>query len=366
MRYDLDGSLDTSFDGDGFVTTAIGGGSDLANAIVVQPNDEIVVAGHSDNLTNFDIAVGRYKINGSLDATFGTGGIVTTPLLSGDDRGAGVALEADGRIVVVGYTDDADRDHALVRYEKDGSLACGQISLHPTGNGSINTFTIVSGCAPDNWDCVNDQPGNAGSGPAVANDGLTSYLEDGDGDTNREMFALDDGTVPLGATIVELEIRAQVGNPGAPSPTLGLSYQRIGWDGAPVDSSPFGVGVTCCSESVTWTVSGISWSTAELDALEIGLVHVSGGQLQVSYALGRRPGLSSRKLPKLVERLSVKAPAASPVLSLVHDAPGSAWVRAGSLSLARLPTKALPTVRIHSIAISGRSLRSQNTLEVSE
>ena len=281
VRYAADGSLDTSFDGDGFVTTAIGSGSDWANAIVVQPDDRIVVAGHSHNGTDFDIAVGRYNRDGSLHTAFDTDGIVTTPLLSGDDRGGGVAIEADGRIVVVGYTDDLDRDHALVRYERDGSLACGQISLHPTGNGSINTFSIVSGCA-DNWDCVNDQPLNAGSGPAVANDGLTTYLQDASGLTNREMFTLDDGTVPLGATITKLEIRAQVGTGGGPPPSVGLSYRRIGWDGAPVDGPSIGFASACCTFAISWTVSGISWSAAELDALEVGLVHVSGGQLEVS------------------------------------------------------------------------------------
>ena len=49
-----------------------------------------------------------------------------------------------------------------------GSLSCGQSSLHPTGLGSWNTFSFSAGCVSGNWDCVNDQPANAGVGPAVA------------------------------------------------------------------------------------------------------------------------------------------------------------------------------------------------------
>jgi uncharacterized delta-60 repeat protein len=62
VRYNPDGSLDTSFDGDGKVLTAIGAGSDSAKAIAIQLDGRIVVAGSSANSLAFDVALVRDKI----------------------------------------------------------------------------------------------------------------------------------------------------------------------------------------------------------------------------------------------------------------------------------------------------------------
>ncbi|MHC5045764.1 MAG: hypothetical protein ACYTGY_04275, partial [Planctomycetota bacterium] len=68
-------------------------------------------------------------------------------------------------------------------------------------------------------------------------DGNTTYLADSKPNTNREMFALDDGLIPSGATVNTIEIIAQLGKSGQP-PTASLSYQRIGTDGSPIDTAP--------------------------------------------------------------------------------------------------------------------------------
>ena len=68
-----------------------------------------------------DFVVTRYNADGTLDSTFGTGGVVVTDLrgTGGHDHARGIAIDAQGRIVVAG---DSDQDFAAVRYLSDGSL----------------------------------------------------------------------------------------------------------------------------------------------------------------------------------------------------------------------------------------------------
>ena len=104
MRYNADGTLDTSFDSDGIVTTDFGPGDDRAFSVVVQPDGKILVAGDSDNGSNIDFALVRYNADGSLDTSFDGNGRLITDFGSGDDRGYSVALQPDGKIVVAGRT----------------------------------------------------------------------------------------------------------------------------------------------------------------------------------------------------------------------------------------------------------------------
>ena len=125
-RYGADGSLDPTFGGDGKVTTEFGSyTSDTAYAVALQPDGKIVVAGTSNARAGheFDFALARYDVDGSLDASFGSGGLVVTDFAGGDEVARAVALQPDGRIVVAGYrTTGSDSDFALARYNVDGTL----------------------------------------------------------------------------------------------------------------------------------------------------------------------------------------------------------------------------------------------------
>src|SRR5262249_36138288 len=95
-RYNRDGSLDTGFGVGGKVNNLIRGG-DRAGAVVVQPDNRIVVAG-----TDFEMfAVLRYNANGSPDVSFGGGGAVTTEA-SFSSAATAIALQSDGKIVAAG------------------------------------------------------------------------------------------------------------------------------------------------------------------------------------------------------------------------------------------------------------------------
>jgi uncharacterized delta-60 repeat protein len=117
------GSLDPSFSGDGKVVTPFPNGRDNAEDVAVQADGKVVVAGSSGS----DFALARYNTDGSLDATFGTGGRVHTnfPL----DRGgfaSALVIQPDGKIVLAGEATDATQSFssgfALARYNSDGSL----------------------------------------------------------------------------------------------------------------------------------------------------------------------------------------------------------------------------------------------------
>ncbi len=119
VRYNNDGSLDSTFDTDGFVTTDLGS-YDYGYALTIQGDGKIVVAGYSGS-DNVDFTVVRYNNDGSLDTTFDMDGFVTTDLGS-NDYGRALAIQDDGKIVVAGYSGTDNVDFALVRDNNDGSL----------------------------------------------------------------------------------------------------------------------------------------------------------------------------------------------------------------------------------------------------
>lgn len=121
-----DGSLDTSFGIGGIVTTTVGGYASVnlagnAYPVAIQNDGKIVVAGKSFNGLNYDFAVVRYNNNGSLDTSFGTSGIVITDF--GNDLPKSIAIQSDGKIVVAGINyNGSSVNFALVRYNTNGSL----------------------------------------------------------------------------------------------------------------------------------------------------------------------------------------------------------------------------------------------------
>jgi uncharacterized delta-60 repeat protein len=123
-RFNANGTLDTTFSADGKVTTEFGG-EDYGLGVVVQSNGKIVVAGR--NWISSDdsrLALVRYNTNGSLDTTFsGDGKVLTNPTPGVPDSMRGLAIQTDGKIVVVGEKgNDGSRDFILARYNSNGSL----------------------------------------------------------------------------------------------------------------------------------------------------------------------------------------------------------------------------------------------------
>jgi len=115
------GSLDLTFGTGGVVSTAIGLASGgLSSAL--QSDGKIIVAGSSYS-TSVEFGLVRYNDNGTLDASFGSSGKVNIDFGSGTDAGNSVAIQSDGKIVMAGQSDNGtDIDFALSRCNTDGTL----------------------------------------------------------------------------------------------------------------------------------------------------------------------------------------------------------------------------------------------------
>ena len=123
VRYNIDGSLDNTFDTDGKQTTAIGSADDFAESVAIQTDGKIVVVGTAKIGINENFAIVRYNSNGSLDNTFDTDGIQTTTFGTQYAYGTSAAIQSDGKIVMAGYASNGvDYDFAIVRYNSNGSL----------------------------------------------------------------------------------------------------------------------------------------------------------------------------------------------------------------------------------------------------
>lgn len=123
VRFTADGILDTTFGGTGIVRYA-SGTNDEGSDIVVQSDGKIVIVGRAEYQGNSHFVLLRYNSDGTLDTTFNSTGIVNTQI--GDSSQAfGVAIQPDGKLVVAGTTNAlATTDNAAVvaRYNSDGTL----------------------------------------------------------------------------------------------------------------------------------------------------------------------------------------------------------------------------------------------------
>ena len=129
-RYNVDGTLDTTFGRDGKVRTDFPGLAAVASSVLIQPDGKILVAGGAFPLFTFlgDFELVRYNRNGSLDTSFGNGGIVTTSFPGQGSYAFALALQPDGKIIAAGTDfvnfsseDSSNTDFGLERYNPDGT-----------------------------------------------------------------------------------------------------------------------------------------------------------------------------------------------------------------------------------------------------
>jgi uncharacterized delta-60 repeat protein len=139
------GQLDPTFGNGGKVTTSFGSVdvSNLASAAALQSDGKIVVAGTSG--AAFALTLVRYNTDGTLDTAFGTGGIATDRI-SDVSQAFGVAVPADGKIVVVGFVNTGASGGAVVRFNANGTLDTGFGQ-----SGVVQTVTPVRRSAAGRW-----------------------------------------------------------------------------------------------------------------------------------------------------------------------------------------------------------------------
>lgn len=129
LRYTANGTPDNSFGKSGIVTTDFDGAFDEVSSIILQPDGHIVAAGVAFNrkADNGDYALARYDANGSLDKKFGRKGTVTDYYDAGSSRMNAVAVQADGKVLVAGgaYANNNLSDFGLTRYNANGTVDKG-------------------------------------------------------------------------------------------------------------------------------------------------------------------------------------------------------------------------------------------------
>lgn len=126
-RYNLNGTLDPTFGGNGTMIYDLSGAYDFANAGYIQNDGKIVIVGHTGYNGSGDFLIIRVNSDGSLDNSFGTGG--QKKIDFGDfDNVTSVSVAGDGRIYIAGYTQDnaasnLKREMVICRLNSDGSLS---------------------------------------------------------------------------------------------------------------------------------------------------------------------------------------------------------------------------------------------------
>jgi uncharacterized delta-60 repeat protein len=323
VRLMPNGSLDSSFNATGWVATDMGGTADSASSLERQLDGKIVLAGTA----GANAALARYNPIGTLDATFGgtgrvihdfggadtgnalaldaAGNLLVGGASSGnfafarflpngannlsriddvsgaDDRAFGIAQTRAGKILVAGSSQGPANPRAtLSLYHPDGTQDCGSFFLHPIATAMAGFGPV--GCL-SSFDCVNDQAGNAPTGAPAASDGVLSMalsaLAPG-----QELYRLADGLLPPGKVVTEIEVVGRLAwNALLIPPTADLLYQRQGIDAVPVTGPPFTV-TNLAFLDFRQRFSALNWSAAELDALEIGIGHTNGTNLQMTQS----------------------------------------------------------------------------------
>ena len=148
-RFNANGSIDSTFGSGGYVTTDFAGGTDWAEDLKVQADGKIVLVGRTFNGTSFDVGVVRYLADGTLDSSFGSGGKVSTDVgTSSADYGTAIDLQSDGKLVVAGWGNAAGTtDFYVLRYNTNGTLdasfGTGGVSTTAIGtSGSLSDFAL--------------------------------------------------------------------------------------------------------------------------------------------------------------------------------------------------------------------------------
>ncbi len=188
VRYNADGSLDTTFDSDG--KNWGDNASGWVGGVAVQSDGKVIVAGTD----NSDFMLLRFNENGSRDNSFGSDGDVHTDIAGGTDTATAIALQADGKIVTVGYTyGGGEFDYSLTRHHTDGTLdnsfdGDGKLVIDVGGaNDYAKTvavqndgYIVVAGYSyvSSQYDLslVRIEPGEAGIVVSVIDDGDTVQL----------------------------------------------------------------------------------------------------------------------------------------------------------------------------------------------
>lgn len=147
VRLNPDGTVDNLFGLNGFVISPLGSSSDIINAIALLPDGKIIAAGVSDFYGTNDFALAKYNANGTIDITFGINGAVISAAPT-EDCIESIEIQSDGKIVAAGYTGSiGSYDMAMARYNSNGTVdntfGTGGVVITDIGSTDITSATLL-------------------------------------------------------------------------------------------------------------------------------------------------------------------------------------------------------------------------------
>lgn len=322
-RHLADGKYDPSFSGDGLVVISFGYDGFTTKSLIRQTDGKLVVAGYSGS----DFALARVNPDGTLDASFGNEGKVTTDIAASSlDYAFSVIQQTDGKLVVAGYSGS---DFALVRYNVDGSL-----DTSFDGDGKVTT-NVVSFTDEFGYSLIQQTDGKlVVAGASDGNFALIRYNPDGSLDTTfappaGEAYTEGGSPVALAPSVLGRDAELSVsGNYGGASVTL----SRQG--GANAQDVFTGIGaLSTLSEG----------SDFQVGSATIGRVNTnSGGVLKLSFNTNTTQALLDQTLQQIAYSNTANIPPASVKISwLFNDGNSGFQGEGGALS-----TSANSTVKI--------------------
>lgn len=207
FRYNANGTLDPSWDGDGYAINDFNAGYDYAFTLLIQSDGKTIAAGHATTGGVGGFGMIRYNTNGSLDASFGTAGKAVTTFAGGTPQAAEypAVLAGNGKIVIGRYRNrespNFGTETEIARFNNNGSLdttfgTSGRVNYPPMAqvrdlklqaDGKI----VIAGASPNAGSITARFLNTAGS-PAAGNPEMRVSDFDGDGLTDAAVFR--DGT----------------------------------------------------------------------------------------------------------------------------------------------------------------------------
>ena len=151
LSYAQVGGLDPTFNDSGRVVTDFNGNSDVATDVAIQSDNKILVAGHTQYFSgsiDADFSVARYNSDGSLDQSFGTGGLVNNHFNTAGLYGQKFAVQDDGKFVIAGAVSTSlGEDMAVARFNSDFSPdttfgTAGLVTIHTTNVCGLSDVVI--------------------------------------------------------------------------------------------------------------------------------------------------------------------------------------------------------------------------------
>ena len=321
-RVGVDGRPDAGFGNGGSVVLPVGPGTDNARAVVALEDGKILVAGTTRSSNNdVDSALVRLNADGSLDASFGIGGVAIARLTAGHDLFSQMAVQEDGKIVVFGsmnggLTTSTGAELMVARYHADGRL---DTAFGSNGIVHIPTHGIGTGVDPGAMEIVDGQIvvfGNTLDDPGTGNVSTVLARIDADGrldaSFNANPVSSVGGSVTVdGVTPTVLDADAAVYDADMAA--------RGQYDGASLTLARQGG----ASSSDRFSALGeVSFANGVLlvDGIAIGSVTQAGGTLTLVFDEAATQGLVNRAMHGIAyANASATPPASVPIAWTFSD-----------------------------------------------